>query len=481
MTGTCFLMLSVVAALSSEPQQKDPGSWWQRRLAEKGKQIAAGGSRVVFLGDSTVHYFENGGSGMGKTVWDKFWAGEPYKAINLGFGGDKTENILWRITEGRELDGYSAKVIILLAGANNIGQRNDPAADIISGIWQILKTIRTKQPTAKTVLCALLPCGEKPDDPRRIRAAVVNRELQKFANGRDVIWCDCTDRFLLSDGTLLRDIMPNFQHPREEGYYLWTAALLPLVNSVLRDDGLLIGSSYPSRLGERAYATNALPESLRPVTRFCQPSGRGENWWGDRLVRNRNFIRDHRGGIDLVMVGDSITHFWEDYGGKAYQSLTNRLTVLNCGYGGDQTQNLLWRLRNGELDGYKAKTVMLMIGTNNNGIGGYDPANTAAGTKACLALIREKQPQAKVILCGCLPRAVGTKDGDPAYDSADARNRKTNDLIRPLADGKKVIWLDFTDKFRVNGKVPKELMDDYIHPTEKGYLIWLKALEDLHV
>lgn len=179
-----------------------------------------------------------------------------------------------------------------------------------------------------------------------------------------------------------------------------------------------------------------------------------------------------------MFAGDSITHFWEDYGGKEYAALTNRYSILNLGYGGDQTQNLLWRFRHGELDGYRAKAAMLMIGTNNNGIGGYNPEHTVEGVKACLDVLREKQPQAKVFLMGYLPRAVGTVDGDPAKDGgADGRNRISGEKLRSLADGRNVVYMDLYDKFLVDGKIPKSLMGDYIHPTEKGYAIWRECIE----
>lgn len=473
-----ILLFAAALSLSPVPQSMEPGHWWTRRLAEKRKLVEAGGSKVVFLGDSITHFFEIAGSGMGKTVWDKYWAGEPYKALNLGFSADRTEHLLWRITEGRELDGYEARAIVLMIGTNNTGQRNDPAADTIIGVKRILETIRAKQPKAVTVLCAILPRGESPDHPLRVRNALVNRELQKYADGRRVVWCDFSDRLLLKDGTLPSDIMPDFLHPREEGYFVWTAAVLPIVNAILRNDGLPIASSYAAGPCPQAL-TPGQPEALRPVTRIAQPSFRGTDWWGDRLRRNRGLIREAKGRIDIVLAGDSITHFWEDRGGKAFAALTNRYTVLNLGYAGDQTQNLLWRFRNGELDGYKAKAVMLMIGTNNNGIGGYDPANTAAGVKACLEVVKEKQPQAKVLLMGILPRATGSSDGDRTKDAADARNRATTEILRGFADGTRVRFIDLSDRFLVGGRIPKELMDDYLHPTEKGYAIWHQAVEPM--
>ena len=229
-------LLAAILSVTPVPQSKDPGGWWQKRLSEKRKLVEAGGSKVVFLGDSITHYFENGGSGMGKTVWDKYWAGDPYKALGLGFGGDKTENLLWRITEGRELDGYEAKAIVLMIGVNNIGQRNDPAADVICGVKKVLEVIRARQPKAKTVLCAILPIGEKADNPCRLPIATVNRDLQKYADGRHVIWCDFYDKFLNPDGSQNTSLFnADTLHLNEAGYTVWRDNLLPVLAAAFYD------------------------------------------------------------------------------------------------------------------------------------------------------------------------------------------------------------------------------------------------------
>ena len=470
-----MMLLAAVAASTPAPQSNDPTSSWQKRYARNLAAVRAGGSKVVFLGDSILGFLpEPWGA---KPVWDRYWTGEPYKALNFGYPGDRTENVLWRVTEGGELDGYEAKAVVLMIGGENLVQRGDCAGDVICGIRKLLDAIRAKQPKARIVLCAILPRGRTPDLPIRTKIAVVNREIRKFADGRSVVWCDPTDRFLGADGVTAAHLMPDGVFPNELGCIAFTSAVMPLVNDILRGGGLPVGpvcSVAPDVRDSDA----GKPAAVRPVTRIMEKSWRGENWWGDRFARNRDFIAASGGKVDLVIAGDSISHFWEDYGGRVYASLTNRVRVLNCGYGGDQTQNVLWRFRHGELDGYKAKTVMLMIGTNNNGINGYNPTNTASGVKACLDLIAAKQPQAKVLLCGYLPRAVGTKDGDVAKDNgANARNRVTTELIRKLADGKKIVFIDLYDKFLEDGRIPKSLMGDYIHPTEKGYAIWLSAIE----
>jgi hypothetical protein len=119
-------------------------------------------------------------------------------------------------------------------------------------------------------------------------------------------------------------------------------------------------------------------------------------------LRNRRQIVSSGGKIDVVLMGDSITHFMErpepKYGGAAYASFTNRYSVLNCGYAGDDTRNLLWRAMYGELDGYSAKTVVIMIGTNNPHMQGYrGPSDTAAGIARIVETVRRKQPGAKVL------------------------------------------------------------------------------------
>ena len=115
----------------------------------------------------------------------------------------------------------------------------------------------------------------------------------------------------------------------------------------------------------------ATPQSCIGMKRSWDPS---PGWWEKRHAAKLAEIAASGGEIDLVFVGDSITHNWEgargpgsDYGGKPLAELKKRYSVLNLGFGGDTTRNVLWRLENGELDGYRAKCVMLMIGTNNGG------------------------------------------------------------------------------------------------------------------
>ena len=178
----------------------------------------------------------------------------------------------------------------------------------------------------------------------------------------------------------------------------------------------------------------------------------------------------------VVFIGDSITHFWEVLGrGKGVWDkffAEGPQKALCLGTSGDRTENVLWRIENGELDGYEAKCVMLMIGTNSGG--GDTPADVAAGIRTILAKIAERQPKAKVVLVPVFPR------GEKPDGWARRRNAEINGLIRGFADGGRVIWCDFGDRLlQPDGTISKAMMPDFLHPQAAGYDIWADAVAPL--
>jgi lysophospholipase L1-like esterase len=168
----------------------------------------------------------------------------------------------------------------------------------------------------------------------------------------------------------------------------------------------------------------------------------------------------------LVFIGDSITqmfggepHDRSQPGKDVWERYYGKRNAANLGFGYDFTENTLWRLQNGELDGAAAKAVVLNIGTNN--AGKNSSAEIAAGVKACLAEIRRSQPSANVLLLGIYPR--GPKP--------DATREKLAAVNRDLAqlDGKdNITFLDVTDKLlQPDGSITKEIMGDYLHPPRR--------------
>lgn len=179
----------------------------------------------------------------------------------------------------------------------------------------------------------------------------------------------------------------------------------------------------------------------------------------------------------VVFLGDSITRHWCDTGKEQWKRYLDNETYrpVNLGVSGDRTDEVLWRIDDGCLDGYEAKCVVLMIGTNNTGhfkVEDESPEDTASGIAAILKRIRAKQPKAKIVLCAIFPR--GAKPDDPNRKRNEAVNRR----IRAFADGKGVLWLDFNKQFLTpDGELTREMAPDLLHPGPQGYELWFKALK----
>ena len=333
--------------------------------------------------------------------------------------------------------------------------------DTVLGVSKILKVIAEKQPKAHVILTSIFPRGAAADNPLRVRNDIVNKELAKFADGERVVWCDFSDKFLDVEGQLSPEFFPDLLHPNDRGYEIWAGSVVPLIDRILAaKPGEAIASVWPS--APRGYL-GVRQSSVRPESKF--PKG---NWWEVRCLEKRNeIVANESGEFDIVMVGDSITHRWEREGCRLFAELKKRYRILNLGYGGDRTQNVLWRISNGELEGYKAKLFTVMIGTNNRE---RNPADIAAGVKAIVDTIRTRHPESKIILMPIFPR--GKDRSDPRFIA----NEKANFVIKTYADGENVILLDFNSNFLdAKGKVMKGVMPDYLHPNEKGYQIWLDA------
>lgn len=178
------------------------------------------------------------------------------------------------------------------------------------------------------------------------------------------------------------------------------------------------------------------------------------------------------GDYDLLLIGDSITRRWNR--GNAVTKQFAPWKVLALGHEGEHTENILYRLQNGELEGVKAKVVMILIGTNNIGHTNDQPAWIAGGVKQIVATVRTKIPGARVLIMGIFPRGsqpVNPKTGKP--DTTRQRIADTNQQLAELADGKDIMFLDIGNKFLdEQGVLGKELFPDALHPSAEAYKIW---------
>ena len=164
------------------------------------------------------------------------------------------------------------------------------------------------------------------------------------------------------------------------------------------------------------------PAACRPAARFVTAP-----WWTRRLAETRGRILKDKGACyDLVLVGDSITHRWEnrENGAAVYPALLEKYKVLNLGSGGDGTQNVIWRFENnGELDDYTAKVFAVMIGVNN---GASDPEGLVRGVEKIVGMIRAKHPESKIVLQAILPHGKNPR--------AHVHWTKVNPMLRAYAE-----------------------------------------------
>ncbi|HEX8313296.1 MAG TPA: GDSL-type esterase/lipase family protein [Chthoniobacteraceae bacterium] len=193
---------------------------WQERHNAICKDVRERQPALILIGDSITHL-------MSKPIWEKYYA--PLNAANLGFGWDRTENVIWRLQNG-ELDGYRPKVAVLLIGTNNL--EGDSAEVIATGVRAICSEINNRTPTTKILLLGIFPRGEKPGG-LRTKVEETNKLLSGFDGKNGIMFLDIGAKFLNTDGAISREIMGDFLHPSAKGYEIWAEAMNPTLQKLL--------------------------------------------------------------------------------------------------------------------------------------------------------------------------------------------------------------------------------------------------------
>ena len=200
-----------------------------------------------------------------------------------------------------------------------------------------------------------------------------------------------------------------------------------------------------------------------------KPEPRNSATWKARHDSFNDRVK--KGNVDLLFIGDSITHGWEGKDVKTvWDEAYGKRNAVNLGIGGDKTQHVLWRLENGNIDGIKPKLAVIMIGTNNSGSNTSE--QIAEGITAIVKKLRDKLPETKVLVLGIFPR------GADETDSKRKVNVGANAIVAKLADGKMVEYLDIGPKFLDDkGVLSKEVMPDLLHLTPGAYKTWAASIE----
>jgi lysophospholipase L1-like esterase len=262
-TAGCVLALGLSLSIASAEQASDnPAVKKLNRDIQRHQDFlkrieqSKGAGDVIFLGDSITHGWE------GQKAWQEYFGS--FKPVNLGIGGDQTGHVLWRITDGHELDNLKPKAAVIMIGTNNTGGHT--AEQIAGGIKAIVDELKKQKPDIKILILGVFPRGssgdadrsldqitegikpineelkkDKPDvtrlnallktlnqKPGTIPAAKLNKKIaeinaiiSKFDDGKTVFYKDISKEFLDQNGGLSGDIMPDYLHLSAKGYDIW--------------------------------------------------------------------------------------------------------------------------------------------------------------------------------------------------------------------------------------------------------------------
>ena len=179
--------------------------------------------------------------------------------------------------------------------------------------------------------------------------------------------------------------------------------------------------------------------------------------------------RVRSGQVDLIFIGDSITHGWEEDGKDIWQKYYVHRNAVNLGTGWDQTEHVLWRLEKGNIDGISPKVAVLMIGTNN--VHSNTAEEIADGIIAICSKLRKELPRTKILLLAIFPYGAEPSSGRD-------KNARASKIASQIANGKMIHYLDINENFLTeDGILSEEIMPDMLHPGPKGYQIWADAIE----
>lgn len=194
--------------------------WWRERNREKTAQAREGKARLAFIGDSITQGWE----GAGRAVWEKYYADRD--PINLGFSGDRTEHVIYRLNNGN-LANINPEVAVVMIGTNNTGHLMQEPDEVAEGVHEVLRVLHEKSPDTKVLLLGVFPRGADIWDPMRLNNEAINLRIRRFADGEKIHYMDIGHHFLEEDGTLPQSIMPDRLHLNTSGYEIWAESIEP--------------------------------------------------------------------------------------------------------------------------------------------------------------------------------------------------------------------------------------------------------------
>ena len=192
---------------------------WMNRHESFNQRVAKGNVDLIFIGDSITHGWE----GKGKAIWEKYYIKR--NAVNLGIGGDRTQHVLWRLDNGN-IKNINPKVAVVMIGTNNSGNGRNSAEEMIDGVTAVIEKLRTKLPKTEILLLDIFPRGQR-INAQRGKILQVNQVLSLLDSRPHVTFLRIGQNFVSPDGSIAKDIMPDFLHLTPSGYEIWAKSIEP--------------------------------------------------------------------------------------------------------------------------------------------------------------------------------------------------------------------------------------------------------------
>ena len=219
--------------------EEDVYDWWARH-AEALRIKDSVDPEIVLIGNSITHFWggvpalRNADGSPREPNGPKSWSSvfQGHRVLNLGFGWDRTQNVLWRLDHG-ELDGLHPRLVVIDIGTNNTSEtahaRINTVPEIVEGIRAVVDRVRTKTPAARIILMAIFPREQFSSHPRRVLIDATNKLLKAFAENEKLTYLDIGQAFLAPDGSMIPGMTSDFTHPTDKGYQVWADSLRPFV------------------------------------------------------------------------------------------------------------------------------------------------------------------------------------------------------------------------------------------------------------
>jgi len=213
------------------PVSREGNGLTRQNVVMERAKAAPGAYDIVFIGDSITQGWEKAGA----DVWTNSYGSR--KCLNLGVGGDRTEHVLWRFEHG-QLDGLDPKVAVLMIGTNNSNTNKDGSehystGQILEGVQTVVKQIRERLPKTKLLVLGIFPRSTT-FSPQRGRLLQINQALAKQADGKMIHYLDFGSQLIEADGSISKDIMPDYLHLSPQGYELWANVMEPKLKELLQ-------------------------------------------------------------------------------------------------------------------------------------------------------------------------------------------------------------------------------------------------------